>query len=410
MPRTTELTAAPEGDGPRTTTPLTGWLAVCSVAVGIFSVVTTEMLPVGLLTAIGSDLDVSDGTAGLALTVPGVIAALAAPLLTVAVGRLDRRLVLCGLMGLLAAANVLSALAPVFPVLLFARVLVGISIGGVWAIAAGLAARLVPERSVGAATSVIFSGIAVASVLGVPAGTLMGDLADWRVAFAAVGGLAVAVTVAMAVLLPPLPPAGTVRLNEVPGLLRVPRLRTGLVITVLLVTGHFGAYTYVRPVLEDVSGVDSGLISTLLLCYGVAGIVGNFLAGSAAHRDPRRTLLVLCALLAAAQLLVPLLGRSTPGAVALLVVWGLAYGGVSVTTQTWMLRSVAPQAREAGAALFVGAFNMAIAAGALLGGQVADRTTVEAVVWCGGTLAVLALLTTALPVRDPAPAEEPATG
>lgn len=399
MPRTTELPSAQEGFGPRSATPLTSWLAVCSVAVGIFSVVTTEMLPVGLLTSLAADLRVSDGTAGLALTVPGIVAALSAPLLTVSVGRLDRRLVLCGLMGLLAAANLLSALAPAFPVLLFARVLVGISIGGVWSIAASLAARLVPERSVGAATSVIFSGIAVASVLGVPAGTLMGDLADWRTAFAAVGGLALAVTVAMAVLLPPLPATRTVRLGDVPGLFRIPRLRTGLVVTVLLVIGHFGAYTYVRPVLEDVSGVDSGLISTLLLCYGVAGIAGNFLAGSAAHRDPRRTLLVLCALLAAAELLVPLLGRTTPGAIALLVLWGLAYGGVSVTTQTWVLRA-APQAREAASALFVGAFNMAIALGALLGGQVADRTTVSAVMWCGGALAALALLATAVPARD----------
>ncbi|MFH8365592.1 MFS transporter [Streptomyces sp. NPDC018031] len=403
MPGTTELPTSRTAFGPRST-PRTGWPAVCAVAVGIFSVVTTEMLPVGLLTSVGADLGVSDGTAGLTLTVPGVVAALAAPLLTAAVGRLDRRLVLCGLMGLLAAANLLSALAPAFPVLLVARVLVGISIGGVWSIAASLAGRLVPERSVGAATALIFSGIAVASVLGVPAGTLMGDLADWRTAFAVVGALAVAVMVAMAVLLPPLPATRSVRLGEVPGLLRVRPLRTGLIVTVLLVVGHFGAYTYVRPVLEDVSGVEPDLISTLLLCYGLAGIAGNFLAGTAAHRHPRRTLAVLCGLLAAAELLVPLLGRSTPGAVALLVLWGLAYGGVSVTTQTWVLRAV-PQAREAASALFAGAFNLAIATGALFGGQVADRATVTAVMWCGGALAVAALIATAVPDRRPARAE-----
>ncbi|MGO4758401.1 MFS transporter, partial [Streptomyces sp. 2MCAF27] len=241
--------------------------------------------------SVGSALGVSAGTAGLAMTVPGLVAAVAAPLLAATVGRLDRRLLLIGLMGLLAAANLLSALAPGFAVLLFARILVGVSIGGVWSIAAGLAARLVPEKSVGHATSVVFSGIAVASVVGVPVGTLIGDVVHWRAAFAVVAALSLAVAAALAVTLPPLPADRAIRLGEVPGLFRNARLRTGLVTTLLLVTGHFGAYTYVRPVLEEGSAVGAGLISTLLLAYGVAGIAGNFLAGATAHRDPRRTLM-----------------------------------------------------------------------------------------------------------------------
>ncbi len=259
-----------------------------SVAVGIFAVVTTELLPVGLLTSIGSTLHVSDGTAGLAMTLPGLVAAVAAPLLAVVLGTLDRKRVLIALMALLAGANLVSALATSFPVLLAARVLVGLSIGGVWAIAAGLAVRLVSARSVAAATSVIFSGIAVASVLGVPVGTLIGDLATWRAAFRVMSALALAVLVAMTVLLPPLPAARSVRPRELPALLRDPTLRIGLVATALLVTGHFAAYTYVRPVLEEISCVGSVLISTLLLVYGVAGIAGNFLAGARPARPARR--------------------------------------------------------------------------------------------------------------------------
>ncbi|MFD4998121.1 MFS transporter [Streptomyces buecherae] len=367
------------------------WLAVLSVAVGIFAVVTTELLPVGLLTSIGSSLDVSDGTAGLAMTLPGLVAAVAAPLLAVFVGRLDRKRVLIALMALLAGANLVSALATSFPVLLTARVLVGLSIGGVWAIAAGLAVRLVPARAVATATSVIFSGIAVASVLGVPAGTLIGDLATWRAAFWVMGALALAVLVAMAVLLPPLPATRSVRPRELPALLRDPAPRIGLVATALLVTGHFAAYTYVRPVLEEVSGVGSGLISTLLLVYGVAGIAGNFLAGARAQRDPRGALMTLSALLAAAVVLIALVGASTPGAAVLLVVWGLAYGGVSVSAQAWMLRA-APQAREVGSALFVSVFNLAISLGALLGGRAADGVALSSVLWLGGALAALALV------------------
>ncbi|GAA1922858.1 MFS transporter [Streptomyces durmitorensis] len=369
-------------------------LSVLTVAATTFSVVTTEMLPVGLLTSLSSGLGVSDGSAGLTVTLPGVVAALAALLLPVAVRRADRRTVLCALMVLLAAANVLSALAPAFGVLLAARVLVGVCIGGVWAIAAGLGVRLVREESAGRATTVIFSGIAVASVLGVPAGTFLGELAGWRWAFAVMGAFALAVAGLLAATLPPLPSSAAIRLGAFPGLLRGARLRAGLLVVLLLVTGHFAAYTYVRPVLERVPDLGAGLISGLLLAYGIAGIVGNFAGGALAARDPRRALLAISAGLAAVVLLLGPAGGSLLASVALLVAWGLAYGGVSVSTQQWVL-AAAPRAREAASALFAGVFNAAIALGALTGGLVADGFGTTDVLWLGGGLAALALLVVA---------------
>ncbi|MGA4841890.1 MFS transporter [Streptomyces sp. G45] len=364
--------------------------AVLAVAAATFSVVTTEMLPVGLLTSLASGLDVSDGTAGLTVTLPGVVAALAALLLPVAVRRADRRTVLCGLMLLLGAANLLSALAPSFAVLLVARIVVGLCIGGVWAVAASLAVRLVRTESVGRATAVIFSGIAVASVLGVPAGTFLGEVAGWRWAFGAVAALGLGVAVLLRVLLPALPAAEAVRLGVFGGLLRLARLRVGLVAVGLLVVGHFAAYTYVRPVLERVPDVGAGLISSLLLAYGVAGIAGNFLGGSIAARDPRRALLVITAALGGVVLLMGTAGGSLVASVVLLVAWGLAYGGVSVSSQNWVM-AAAPHAREAASALFAGVFNVAIALGALVGGRVADGAGVTSALWVGGGLAVAAL-------------------
>lgn len=193
------------------------WAAVGMLAGATFAVVTTEMLPVGLLTSLGAGLDVSAGTAGLAVTLPGLVAAVAAPLLPVAVRRADRRTVLCALLLLLAAANLLTALAPAFPVVLLARLLVGVCMGGVWAVAAGLGARLLPGPSAGRATALVFSGIAVASVLGVPAGTFLGAAAGWRTAFAAMTGCALLVAAGLAVVLPPLPAEGAVRLGTFPG-------------------------------------------------------------------------------------------------------------------------------------------------------------------------------------------------
>ncbi|MFC9294929.1 MFS transporter [Streptomyces sp. NPDC057011] len=366
-----------------------GWTAVCAVALGIFCLITSELLPVGLLTPVGADLRVSDGTAGLMVTVPGLVAGFCAPLVTVGAARVDRRLVLCTLIALMAAANLAAAIAPNFAVVLAARLLVGVSVGGFWAIAGGLAVRLVPGRHVGRATALVFGGVPTASVLGVPAGTLLGELGGWRSAFAAVGALGLLTLTALLLLLPPLPPTRHIGFPELPALLRENRaVRAGVIVTFLVVTGQFAAYTFVRPILQDVSGIDAAYVSTLLLGYGAAGVAGNFLAGT---RDPYRTLLAVSACLTVILGLIAVL----PGAVAgtvLLLAWGLVYGGVSVTVQSWMIKA-APAAAEAASSLMVAMFNLAIAAGALLGGLAVDGISAPAAPLGGAALMLLAAVT-----------------
>ncbi|MFI7703479.1 MFS transporter [Nonomuraea sp. NPDC049480] len=354
------------------------WLPVSSLAVGTFTLVTSEMLPVGLLTSIAADLGVSTGTAGLMMSAPGLVAAVSAPVLALAARRLDRRAVLLGLMALLAAANLAGALAPVYPVMLAARVLTGVAIGGFWAFAAGLGVRLVPERHVGRATSIILAGVSVASVLGVPAATFVSSFAGWRTAFAAMGVLALALLALLAATLPPLPGEGPVRAGGVPGPLKIL-----LLLTVLVVSGHFAAYTYVRPFLEQVSHAGPWLVGTALLVYGAAGVLGNFAAGARAARNPRPVLIILAVLMALATAALPLIGVP----LAALVVWGLGYGGVGVTLQLWIMRS---GGGELGTALFVGAFNLSIALGSLIGGRVVDGVSISAVMWLGAALSALA--------------------
>ncbi|MFJ5138246.1 MFS transporter [Streptomyces sp. NPDC088707] len=394
--------------------------AVAAVTLGVFTVMTAELLPVGLLTPAAADLAVSKGTAALMVTVPGLVAALAAPLVTVRAAGADRRALLVALLLLAAAANLVSALAGHLAVVLAARVLLGIAIGGFWALAGGLAPRLVPAGAVGRATAVIFGGVSAALVLGVPAGTFLTERAGWRWAFAATGVLALLAAAALRALLPRLPGrgagagvdagagtdvgggtgtgagagTGTAAARSGPAtLLALPRrnrrVRAGLLLTLALVTGHFLAYSFVRPLLTDHSGIPGSLLGALLLGYGVAGVAGNFLAGSRAARSPGRALAVIAAALGTVLLAGFLLGDSAVAGAGLLLLWGLAYGGVSVALQSWFM-AAAPDDVETATGLNVSVFCLAIALGALLGGLLADTYSLDTVLLAGAALTLAA--------------------
>ncbi|WP_405808819.1 MFS transporter [Streptomyces sp. NBC_01520] len=390
--------------------PLVSWLAVISVMLGIFSIVTTEILPIGLLTSIGSSFTISDGMAGLMMTMPGFLAAISAPLVTVATGRIDRRLMLGAFILLLALANFLAAAASSYWLVLVSRVMVGITIGGFWSIGAGLAGRLVPPESVGRATAVIFSAVPLGSVLGVPMGTFIGDVAGWRTAFLVMGVLTLAVFVLLILVVPSLPAEEPTRLRVLTGMLKSVNTRFALVITFLVVLAHFGAYTYVTPFLEQVTQVGAGLITVFLLIYGAAGIAGNFLGGSLVARHPRATFAAAAAMIAGATLLLPVLGGSRLGAVSLLILWGIAYGAVPVCSQTWFVKAC-PDSPEASSVLFTASFQATISMGALAGGVVVDRSSPSMVMALAGTAAVLTVVAIgvhhARKVTWPEPAHQP---
>ncbi|GGQ35274.1 MFS transporter [Streptosporangium pseudovulgare] len=382
----------PAPDAPQDTSrsPFRGWLAVLAVTLGIFALMTSELLPVGLLTPIGAALDVSEGTAALMVTAPGLVAAVAAPLVTVATGRIDRRLVLALLIGTVGAANLASAFATSFAVVLLARFLIGAGVGGFWSLAGGIALRLVPKHQVARATAVIFGGVETASVLGVPAGTLLGDLSGWRVAFAAVGLLGLISLACMVVVMPKLEPERVMTFGDLPRVFRAhSALRVGIAMTFLVITGHFTAYTFVRPLLQE-DGVTDGMISVLLLVFGVAGICGNFIVGALVTTRLRQVMRGISVFLAVAMIALAVTGPGVLPAAVTLTVWGLGYGAVPVAFQTWILNA-APAAPEAASSLYVSAFNLSIALGALVGGLAVDTVSTVSVLWIGGVLAVLVL-------------------
>lgn len=367
--------------------------SVCAVGLSTFSVVTTEMLPVGLMTPIAETLETSVGTAGLTISVPALLAALFAPLAVFAAGGIDRRRILAGLLALLTIANLSSALAPTIGWLLAARIVVGFCMGGIWAIAGGLAPRLVSERSIGLATAIIFGGVSAASVLGVPIGAVIGDTLGWRSAFGAMAIFSAVVLVINLWTLPALPVRQSVRIGQFTDQIARRPVQLGLIVTLLLVAGHFMAYTFVRPLLQTVSGVEAEWIGALLFAYGAAGVMGNFLGGVAASRRIGATLIVIAISLAAT-----IFGFAIAGGTILLVLWGLAYGGVSVALQTWIMKA-APSAIEIATSLFVSVFNVGIALGSFAGGRVVDHLDLSANLLIAATLPTLGLLF-ALAIRN----------
>ncbi|MCH7232559.1 MFS transporter [Glycomyces sp. L485] len=361
------------------------WLSVAAVALGVFVVMTAEMLPIGLLTPIGADLGVTAGTAGLMVTVPGLVAAVAAPLSTVLTARADRKRVLLALAVLVSAANIGAALADGFALMIAARVLVGVSIGAFWSVAGGIAVRLVPETYVPRATAAVYGGIGAATVLGVPAGTFIGGHLGWRAALAVLAALSLVTFAAIALLVPKLPSTGTVRFSSLTRMLRTnPGVRIGLALTFLIVSGHFIAYTYISPILAGI-GIAPGGIGGMLMVFGIAALVATVASGALIGRHLKGTLIGLAAAMSLSMALMALAVGDAFSAIAVLVLWGIGYGMVSPAVQTWYLEA-APDDAEIATSLNTMMFNLAIAVGSFSGGLVVDAAGAPNVLWIGALL------------------------
>jgi predicted MFS family arabinose efflux permease len=359
------------------------WGAVVSLALGVFGLVTAEFLPASLLTPLAQDLGVTEGTAGQAVTATAVVGAIAAPTMAIVTRRLDRRLVMWGLTVLLILSNLLAAFASSLPVLLIARIMLGISLGGFWSMSAAMAMRLVPMRLMPRAMSIILTGVSVATVCAAPVGAYVGDIWGWRTAFmiaAVVGALALLVQIAT---LPKLPPAGVASVRTLLEVMKRPMIRVALLVVLLVASGHFAGFTYVRPFLEKVPALDIETISLVLLAYGIGGFFGNFAGGFMAERSLKTAVGLAPLLIAVAAALLLTLGASPVVAAIAVAAWGFAFGAVPVGLQTWLVRAAPDQAESAGG-LMVATFQVAIALGAVFGGLLVDNAGVaSAFAYCG---------------------------
>lgn len=361
------------------------WSGVMSLAVGIFVLITIEELPIGVLSVMSAELGIPEGVAGLAVTVPGLVAAATSVTTPVLVRGLDRRLVLFLALLCVAASSLLTVLAPGFAVVLAARVLAGVSIGLYWAVLPIVAVGQVDPSRHATALTLAFSGTGGALVLGVPLATWIGTHLGWREAFAVVGAAALVMAVLVAVLVRPVRAAVPVTPAMMREAARGRGVRHAVGLTLLLIVAQFVTYSYVSPLLQA-AGVPLGRTGLLLLLFGIAGMIGNVaIAPVIRRRGAPTAVLVIAAGLTLSLLAVALLLRSPLAATLLLPAWRLFAGAASVTIQCFVDSEAGARVEE-GTALNSAAFNVSIALGAALGGillETAGR---------GGMLAVSVLL------------------
>ena len=378
------------------------WVAVFSLAMGVFGLLTAEYLPASLLTPMAADLGVSEALAGQAVTVTAVVALFAGLLVPRLTRSIDRRLVLLSFTVLMILSNALVALSSSMGVLLVMRVLLGVALGGFWSMAAAVAMRLVPPQRVPRALSIIFSGIAVGTVVSVPLGSYLGGLLGWRSAFwaaTAVGGLTFAF---QWFTLPRMAPRKAALPESVVGLLRRPGVAVGMLGCVLAHTGQYALFTYIRPTLESLGQMSADGLALILLGFGVANFVGTLLAGWLMERSLKVTLVIMPALVGVAALGMLLLPVGVGGLAILVALWGLAFGGVPVAWSSWVARAVPDQAESAGG-MVVAAVQSSIAAGAALGGLVFGLGGIAAVLTVAAAVMLLASLLIAFRVRVSSP-------
>ncbi|QIO09376.1 MFS transporter [Acinetobacter lanii] len=368
------------------------WYAVITLSITAFVLVTSEFLPIGVLTAIAQDLNISIGTAGLMISLPGVMGAFAAPLVSVWAKSLDRRYLLIGLTAVMVVANFVTSLSQSFEIVLASRFVLGIAIGGFWATAIALSGRVAPAHlPIAKATAIVMAGVTLATVLGVPIGTWLSELYGWRSAFLITSIIGAIILILECIFLPRLKPTSAIKLSDLPALFIDPQARKGLVIILLIGLAHFSTYSYLAPFFKNVAGFNGATISVLLLIYGIAGFFGNAFAGYSSNINVRYTLAIVGVFLAIVFVGFPMFATHLTGAYLLTALWGFAFGAFPTTANIWMFLH-APQAVEKGMPLFVGMFQVIIALGALIGGYMVDHFSTSILLYSVVAFIAFALL------------------
>ena len=374
-------------------------LALLALALSAFAIGTTEFVIVGLLPTMAQDLSISIPSAGLLVSLYALGVAIGAPVLTAFTSKWNRKSVLLSVMGLFVIGNLVAWQAPSFEALIIARILTGLAHGVFFSIGSTIATSLVPKEKGASAIAIMFTGLTIALVTGVPLGTYIGQVFGWEATFLTVSILGLLAMIGSAILVPSnLKQAKPTNLAAQVKVLTHPRLLLVYAITAIGYGGTFIAFTYLAPILNEVTGFESSSVGLILLVYGISVAVGNIWGGKMADNfGPIKALTIIFSGLAAILLVLNFTAYNPVAAVITILVWGaFAFGNVP-GLQVYIVKlaeKYTPDAVDVASGLNIAAFNIGIAIGAWGGGIIVEKYGLMNTPWVGAVVVLIALILT----------------
>ncbi|NCH56572.1 sugar transporter [Cronobacter muytjensii] len=369
----------------------TAWLRVVTLAVAAFIFNTTEFVPVGLLSDIAASFHMESAQAGIMLTIYAWVVALMSLPFMLLTSQVERRKLLIALFVVFVVSHMLSFMAWSFEVLVISRIGIAFAHAIFWSITASLAIRLAPPGKRAQALSLIATGTALASVLGLPIGRIVGQYFGWRTTFFAIGIGALITLACLVKLLPKIPSEHSGSLSSLPALFRRPALLCIYILTAVVVTAHFTAYSYIEPFVQNVAGLSENFATFLLLALGTAGIIGSVIFGKLGNLHASGLISSAIGVLVICLLLLLPASHSAVNLTILSAFWGIAIMLIGLGMQVKVL-ALAPDATDVAMSLFSGIFNIGIGAGALVGNQVSLQLSMSSIGYMGAIPALAAFI------------------
>ena len=357
--------------------PLRSWLPVVGLACTAFVFNTSEFIPIGLLTDIGTDFHMSTAETGMLISIYAwVVMTMSLPLMILA-SRMEMRRLMLTLIATFALFQFLSSISTSFYMLLAARIGVAFAHSVFWSIVSPMAARIVSERYRPLALSIVCSGASIAMVFGMPVGRMIGLLLGWRMTFLTIGIVAVATFIYMFLTLPVVPSRGKFSVKKLPVLFKNKPLMGIFILTIFFATSYYTCYSYIEPFMKQITGMSDSLVTASLMSFGASGIAGSFAFSKFynAHRFPFLT--ILLAIIAACIFLVLPAAFSIEVTFAVLALWGFAGTAFNVAMQDEIIKFAPQDGTAVAMSIFSGIFNVGIGTGAFIGGLVCTNLSLS---------------------------------